>query len=142
MFRIAKKIATGARNFPRASSIAVRGLASVPEWATIDPEQLGAVTTPHDVANCVDGKWSKDTKQKMDIPHPLDRDAPPLFTIPDTQADELGPFLKSLRKCPKTGLHNPLKNPERYVQYGEITRLVCYYLLKRIFCILRPRLRE
>jgi len=25
------------------------------------------------------------------------------------------PFVQSLRACPKSGLHNPLKNPERYV---------------------------
>lgn len=33
--------------------------------------------------------------------------------IPDPQIDEVEPFVESLRKVPKTGLHNPLKNPQR-----------------------------
>lgn len=109
-----------ARHFSNTSS---RGLASIPQWASCDPWQLGSSQDAiHEVLNCVDGKWTGESKQKMVIPHPLDRDAPPIFTIPDIQEDELDPFFASLRKCPKTGLHNPLKNPERYVQYGEITR--------------------
>ncbi|CAB9515614.1 Delta-1-pyrroline-5-carboxylate dehydrogenase 12A1, mitochondrial [Seminavis robusta] len=106
----------------RVVAATTRGFASVPQWATMDPHQLGVDATPYDVSNCVGGKWTADTKSKMIIPHPLDKDAPPIFTIPDTQADEVGPFLESLRACSKTGLHNPLKNPERYVQYGEISR--------------------
>jgi len=27
-----------------------------------------------------------------------------------------------LRSVPKSGVHNPLKNNERYLQYGEISR--------------------
>lgn len=33
--------------------------------------------------------------------------------IPDTQRDEAQPFIDSLKAVPKTGLHNPFKNPER-----------------------------
>jgi len=29
------------------------------------------------------------------------------------QPEETGPFVESLRAVPKSGLHNPLKNPER-----------------------------
>lgn len=35
--------------------------------------------------------------------------------IPDPQANEIAPFVESLRRVGKTGLHNPLKNPERHV---------------------------
>jgi hypothetical protein len=38
------------------------------------------------------------------------------------QVDELGPFFESLRKVPKSGVHNPLKKPERYV---EKTKTFC-----------------
>jgi 1-pyrroline-5-carboxylate dehydrogenase len=69
----------------------------------------------------VGGKFTS-AKSTMDIIHPMDRDAHPIFTIPDTQKDEIGPYIESLRKCPKSGMHNPLKNPERYVKYGEISR--------------------
>jgi len=98
---------------------------SLPSWATIDPAALGQSKEPYAVPNLVNGNWTTSTASKMEIIHPLDRDAYPIFTIPDTGMDEIGPFVDSLRKVPKTGLHNPLKNPERYVEYGEITRKVC-----------------
>ena len=92
-------------------------------WATIDPKALGSSAEPYAVQNLVDGKWTT-AASTLSIPHPLDRDAHPIFTVPDTQSSEVGPFVASLRKVSKSGLHNPLKNPERYVQYGEISRKV------------------
>lgn len=41
--------------------------------------------------------------------------------MPRTSVAELGPFVESLSKVPKSGLHNAYKNPERYVQYGAIS---------------------
>jgi 1-pyrroline-5-carboxylate dehydrogenase len=38
--------------------------------------------------------------------------------MPDTQ--DVAPFVAGLRSCPKTGLHNPLKNVERYVELGRV----------------------
>ena len=79
--------------------------------------------------NMVNGEWTSATREKLEIPNPMDRDAPSIFTVPNTQSDELGPFVDSLRKCSKSGLHNPLKNPERYLHYGDISRkvrLICY----------------
>jgi 1-pyrroline-5-carboxylate dehydrogenase len=84
---------------------------------------MGTTAEPYAVSNLVDGTWTK-AGATMTIPHPMDKDAHPIFTIPDTTVGELGPFLESLRKVPKSGRHNPLKNPERYVQYGEISRKV------------------
>lgn len=97
---------------------------SVPAWATADPRAMGVDRHPHAVQNLVGGIWAPDgsTADTITIPHPLDVQAPPIFTIPDTQISELGPFFESLRKVSKSGLHNPLKHPERYVQYGEISR--------------------
>lgn len=97
---------------------------SIPSWATADPRAMGVDATPHAVKNLVDGNWAPEgsTAETISIPHPLDVSAPPIFTIPNTQISELGPFFESLRKVEKSGLHNPLKNPERYVQYGEISR--------------------
>ncbi len=114
---------TSLRNSGRGA-YAVRNLSSVPSWATADPRAMGVDTTPHAVKNLVDGNWAQNTAETISIPHPLDAGAPPIFTIPDTQISELGPFFESLRKVKKSGLHNPLKNPERYVQYGEISRKV------------------
>ena len=98
-------------------------MSSLSEWATIDPKALGTQPEPYAVRNLVGGKWT-DTKSKMEVVHPLDRDAHPIFTVPDTQPDEVGPFVESLRKVTKSGVHNPLKNPHRYLEFGEISRKV------------------
>lgn len=39
----------------------------------------------------------------------------------DTKSDEIEPFIQSLRAVPKSGLHNPLKNVERYNMLGLVT---------------------
>ncbi len=40
------------------------------------------------------------------------------------------PFIESLEKCPKSGLHNPFKNPERYLLYGSVMRKAAELLHK------------
>ena len=98
-----------------------RSFSSIPNWATADPETMGVSSEPYRVSNLVGGKWVK-AKSEMLIPHPLDKDKHAIFSIPNTSEEELGPFFRSMKKVPKSGVHNPLKNPERYVQYGEISR--------------------
>jgi 1-pyrroline-5-carboxylate dehydrogenase len=105
-------------------------MSTTPSWATIDPKALGTTAEPYAVSNLVGGKWTKASKT-MTIIHPMDKDAHPIFTIPDTQSSELGPFVDSLRKVSKSGVHNPLKNPHRYVEYGEISRKVRYVEVSR-----------
>lgn len=97
---------------------------SIPTWATLDPDELGVNTKPHHVLNIVGGKWSGDTKNTMIIPNPMDKDSPPVCTIPDTAIDEIDPFIQSMKAVTKSGVHNPLKNVERYLMYGEISRRV------------------
>lgn len=109
-------------------NIGYRVLSTIPSWATIDPAALGMSKEPYLVPNIVGGEFTT-TKSTMDIIHPMDRNANPIFKVPDTQIDEIEPFVNSLRRCPKSGMHNPLKNPERYVQYGEISRKVCCKLV-------------
>lgn len=58
----------------------------------------------------VNGEWGLPAKSKT-IPDPLNGE--PFIKLPDTQLDEIDPFVQSLRAVPKSGLHNPLKNPER-----------------------------
>jgi 1-pyrroline-5-carboxylate dehydrogenase len=48
----------------------------------------------------------------------------PMVSYPDTQMDEIDPFVQSLLSTPKTGLHNPFKNKERYLMLGEVSRKV------------------
>lgn len=101
-----------------------RDMSTIPSWATFDPYSAGHGGDVYSVPNLVDGKWTHESKQKMSIIDPLDKNKGPIFTICDTHEDEVGPFIESLRKVPKSGLHNPLKNPERYLKYGDITRKV------------------
>ena len=96
---------------------------SLPRWATLDPSSLGSDPVPHAVLNLVNGSWVG-SEASLVIPNPMDRDAPPVCTVPDTGAHELGPFVESLRGVPKSGVHNPLRNVERYRQFGEISRKV------------------
>lgn len=36
--------------------------------------------------------------------------------VPNTQPEEAQPFIDSLKAVPKSGLHNPYKNPDRYAR--------------------------
>ena len=90
---------------------------SKPSWATVDPETLSAAN-PCQLENCLGGVWST-SKESISIPDPMNGE--PFIKMPNTSAGELGPFVDSLAACPKTGLHNPLKNPERYVMLGEVS---------------------
>ena len=56
------------------------------------------------------GKWVG-TEKQLTIPDPLNGE--PFIKVPDTQLNEIEPFVKSLLAVPKSGLHNPFKNPER-----------------------------
>lgn len=93
-------------------------------WATLDPKALGQDSDPHYVRNIVGGNWQEESsiKGKLSIPHPMDKDAFPICNVADTSVDELGPFRESMMSVTKSGLHNPIKNVERYLMYGEVSR--------------------
>ncbi len=109
------------------SSSMSRSMSTIPSWATLDPKKLGTESLPHHVGNIVDGQWQGRTEieNKLVIPNPMDKDAFPLCTVADTSVEELGPFIKSMESVSKSGVHNPLKNVERYLMYGDISRKVC-----------------
>jgi 1-pyrroline-5-carboxylate dehydrogenase len=84
-------------------------------WSTIDPE-----SNQLKVQNYVQGKWVN-TKSYTSFPDPLTGKESTIL-VPDTQHDlqeEIQPFYQQLQQCPKSGLHNPLKNPQRYVELGQ-----------------------
>ncbi len=108
---------------PGALRTPKRCLASLPTWATVDPASLGTNPKPYAVSNIVNGSWSTSEKNLI-IPNPMDKYAPPVCTVPDTQGYELGPFVASLKSVPKSGVHNPMKNVDRYLKFGEISRKV------------------
>ncbi|GFR43750.1 hypothetical protein Agub_g4862 [Astrephomene gubernaculifera] len=87
------------------------------EWATVDPVKMSG-STPAVCQNLVGGRWGP-ARESRQLPDPLTGE--PFLTVPHTQPDEIGPFVDSLRAVPKSGLHNPLKNPQRYLLYGDVS---------------------
>lgn len=126
----------GARpSAPRAMRLlAVRGFAKhgdpfptnikQPVWATVHPGTLSGAN-PVKLRNLCAGEWV-DTQAYVTIPDPLNGE--PFIQMPDTKGAEIDAFVASAASCPKTGLHNPLKNPERYVMYGEVFHAAGYEL--------------
>mmetsp|Transcript_18644 Transcript_18644/g.48009 ORF Transcript_18644/g.48009 Transcript_18644/m.48009 type:complete len:578 (+) Transcript_18644:140-1873(+) len=88
----------------------------VPEWATLDPSAMTAAE-PAQALNLLGGKWVE-SRTTTTIPDPLNGE--PFVRVPDTQVDEIAPFVESLRACPKSGLHNPFHRPERYRLLGDV----------------------
>jgi 1-pyrroline-5-carboxylate dehydrogenase len=71
--------------------------------------------------NLVQGKWVG-TATYNDLPDPLT--GKPLMKVPATTKEEIEPFIDSLKSVPKSGLHNPFKNKERYLMLSEVNRKV------------------
>ena len=86
------------------------------EFATVDPFKGMNAAKPGEVANLVNGNWESGVSHRQDIVDPLTGSK--FLTIPDTQ--ELTPYIENLRSCPKSGLHNPLKNTHRYIDLGQV----------------------
>lgn len=62
------------------------------------------------------------------LPDPLNGEH--FLRVPDTSVDEIHPFVASLKACPKSGLHNPFKRPERYLQYGDVSSRIAEEMRK------------
>ena len=93
-----------------------RHMSSIPSWATADPATMSAAT-PAIGKNLCGGEWTEARPQHAAV-DPMNGEA--FVLVPDTQADEIGPFVQRLRECPRSGLHNPLKNVERYNMLGDV----------------------
>ncbi|MFQ5609611.1 MAG: aldehyde dehydrogenase family protein [Woeseiaceae bacterium] len=87
-----------------------------PAFATVDP--FGGMTSsaPGIAQNLAAGQWEPADGVRDDIVDPLHGGR--FLDIPDTS--DLSPFAAGLMSCPKTGLHNPFKNTERYVHLGGV----------------------
>lgn len=101
----------------------------ISSWATIDPSNWSG-SNPAVAANLVHGKWHRAGEGGaagsgvLEVVDPLNGEI--FARLPDTPSS--GPanqaFVDSLKSCPKHGLHNPLKKPERYVMWGAVTARV------------------
>eukprot|EP00300_Choanocystis_sp_HF-7_P030862 c39844_g1_i1.p1 GENE.c39844_g1_i1~~c39844_g1_i1.p1 ORF type:complete len:562 (+),score=134.79 c39844_g1_i1:44-1687(+) len=84
---------------------------------TFDPQ--AQTQRPVKLHNLVNGEWTE-TAAYEDVIDPMNSKNV-IARVPDTSVAELTPFLESLARCPKTGVHNPFKNVDRYVMLGEVS---------------------
>jgi len=68
----------------------------------------------------VKGQWEYSGEKQGEVIDPMNGKV--MHTFPDVQKAEAQPYIEDLASCPKTGLHNPFKNKERYLMYGEVNR--------------------
>lgn len=91
-------------------------MSGVPDFASLDPFDGMNGSKPGTVCNLVAGKWRSANQIRDDIVDPLNGES--FLEVPDTV--EFSDFVESLRSCPKSGRHNPLKNPQRYLMLGQV----------------------
>ena len=91
-------------------------MSALPRFATVDPFTGMVESSPGLVRNLLLGTWQESQAFRDDIPDPLNGGN--FLKVPATV--DLDPFIENLRRCPKSGLHNPLKNPHRYVELGQV----------------------
>lgn len=89
---------------------------SVPSWATVDPFTMSAAA-PAVGKNLCGGIWME-AKAQHTVIDPLNGD--PYMIVPNTSMEEIGPFVDRMKNCPRSGLHNPIKNVERYNMLGQV----------------------
>ena len=83
---------------------------------TVDPFEEMNQKVPGEVCNLLKGKWVQGEIFRKDIPDPINGEN--FLNVPDTI--EYTEFINNLEICPKSGLHNPLKNVERYLMLGKV----------------------
>ena len=91
-------------------------MSRVPEFATVDPFAGMTAADPAVLHNLVGGRWEVGGSDHVDLPDPMTGEA---FVRESTGHDH-APFIDGLQSCPKSGLHNPLKKPDRYVHLGAV----------------------
>ncbi|XP_059441464.1 delta-1-pyrroline-5-carboxylate dehydrogenase 12A1, mitochondrial-like isoform X4 [Corylus avellana] len=101
----------------------VRSIHSIP-FATVDVEEISG-SQPAEVHNLVQGKW-KGSSSWNTLLDPLNGE--PFIKVAEVDETGVQPFIESLSKCPKHGLHNPFKEPERYLLFGDISAKAAHML--------------
>jgi len=88
----------------------------LPSWATVDPWDMSDAS-PARAQNLAGGEW-RETAEYKAIIDPLNGDE--FLHVPDTNSAELAPFKEAALAVPKSGMHNPLKNPQGYKVWGDL----------------------
>lgn len=85
-------------------------------FATIDPANL---SPQNKGMNLVNGEWTS-VEKYFELVDPLT--GKPMISIPETSMQEAEVFAESLKSVPKSGLHNPFRNKDRYLMLGAVCR--------------------
>ncbi|KAG2301194.1 hypothetical protein Bca52824_029845 [Brassica carinata] len=93
-------------------------------FATVDAEEISG-THPAEVQSFVQGKWIGSSNYNTFL-DPLNGE--PFIKVAEVEESGVQPFVESLSQCPKHGLHNPFKSPERYLLYGDISTKAAHML--------------
>ncbi|SVC87649.1 uncharacterized protein METZ01_LOCUS340503, partial [marine metagenome] len=91
-------------------------MAKVPVFATLDPFDGMTAAHPGILESLVGGAWIEHGGEFLHLPDPMNGEI--FLKTPDTR--NLSKCIVGLDSCPKSGLHNPLKNPDRYVHLGAV----------------------
>lgn len=85
-------------------------------FATLDPKNMSVKQSG---MNLVNGEWVGSEEQATII-DPMTGKG--MYSYANIGVSEIQPFVDSLLDVPISGLHNPLKNKERYIMLGEVSR--------------------
>ncbi|CAN6814425.1 unnamed protein product [Brassica oleracea] len=96
---------------------------SIP-FATVDAEEISGAH-PAEVQSFVQGKWIGSSNYNT-LLDPLNGEL--FIKVAEVEESGVQPFIESLAQCPKHGLHNPFKSPERYLLYGDISTKAAHML--------------
>ncbi|CDY66231.1 BnaAnng21870D [Brassica napus] len=80
---------------------------------------------PAEVQSFVQGKWIGSSNYNT-LLDPLNGE--PFIKVSEVDESGVQPFVESLSQCPKHGLHNPFKSPERYLLYCDISTKAAHML--------------
>ncbi|KAL9284319.1 Delta-1-pyrroline-5-carboxylate dehydrogenase 12A1 [Arabidopsis thaliana] len=129
MYRVFASRALRAKSLCDKSSTSLASLTlsrlnhSIP-FATVDAEELSG-SHPAEVQSFVQGKWIGSSNHNT-LLDPLNGE--PFIKVAEVDESGTQPFVDSLSQCPKHGLHNPFKSPERYLLYGDISTKAAHML--------------
>lgn len=108
-------------------------------FATVNAEEISG-SKPAEVQNLVQGEWTGSSKWNT-ILDPLNGES--FIKVAEVEETGIQPFVESLSKCPKHGLHNPFKAPERYLILGDVSVKAAHMLslpkVSDFFCKLIQR---
>ncbi len=97
------------------------------EWTDLDIDAMSGAK-PRALRNFVSGEW-KSAAKSIPIVDPMNGEE--FIQMPATSLEEGQEFIDNLNSCPKSGLHNVLKNPERFNMWGQVTANLCREFAKK-----------